>query len=169
MSSERRRVLVLTVGILAGPSAGSKIHEMHRQQPTDFWVTMPSTRPDYGMTWTEAQARLDAKERLDLMIEFGREMGESIDGAVSREPMPDAALAEAIRDRGPFDEIVVIDNLRGMKGRFEKKMVESAREDHGIPVHHWEADPPTKQGAKWDPVELRQAFEAARDEMLRDS
>ncbi len=42
-------------------------------------------------------------------------------------------------------------------------MIEATREELGIPVRRWDADPPTKQGARWDPVELRRAFESERD------
>ncbi len=44
-------------------------------------------------------------------------------------------------------------------------MIEATREELGIPVRRWDADPPTKQGAKWDPLEMRRAFESTRDSL----
>ena len=67
-----RRYLVLVVGMLAGPSAGEQLYRLSKRQPSTFHFVVPTTVPDYGLTWAEGQARKDAKERLDIMLAFSR-------------------------------------------------------------------------------------------------
>lgn len=47
-----------------------------------------ATKPDYGLTWTEGQAYEDARQRLDIMVEFGKKMGAVTTGEAIRTDSP---------------------------------------------------------------------------------
>ena len=154
-----RRFVVLVVGMLAGPGAGEQIYRLSREQPSTFHFVVPTTVPDYGLTWTEAQARKDANQRLEIMLEFSRAMGIAVDGEVRNTDDPvegvRAAVAEA---EAPFDELVVIDRPRGVNRWLAKSKIDQLKLDPGLPIRHFEANPPVVQGKHFDLDELRRHF-----------
>lgn len=150
---------------MAGPSVFDHLYELHQRQNTSFWVVMPVLRPDYGLTWTDAQAERDAQGRLELMLEFMGRAGLAADGALATEDDPAQALLVAAQGpEGPFDRVVVA--WREPKYRWlykgERERLEEVLQ---IPIESCRADPPLKHSNVENPAKLRELFEQhARDQ-----
>lgn len=147
------------VNAMAGPSVFDHLYKLHQRQSTAFRVVMPVLRPDYGLTWTDAQARRDAQDRLELMLEFMGRAGMAADGELATEDDPAQALTVAAQGpEGPFDSVVVA--WRELKDRWlykgERERLEEAL---GIPIESCRADPPLKHSNVEDPAKLRELFE----------
>jgi hypothetical protein len=128
----QRRYLVLAMGTLAGPGPATELLRLSRQRPSVFHFVVPVTAPEYGWTWSEEQAFLDAKERMEIMTEFGRAMGLNIDVEVvsSDDPVEVVRQANATAS-GPYDEIIVIDRPRGVRRWLAAHAVDELRRDPG--------------------------------------
>ena len=66
-------------------------------QPSTSFV-VPATVPDYGWTWTEAQPLADARERIQIMIEFSRAMGLTAQGEVRDSDDPVEIVRQVLGD-----------------------------------------------------------------------
>jgi hypothetical protein len=151
-----RRYLVVVVGMLAGPGPAAQVYRLSRSQPSSFHFLVPATKPDYGLTWTDEQAVADARQRLEIMLEFGTAMGMQVRGDIVRTDDPVDAARHAADG---FDEIIVIDNPRGLRRwRSDKALAELAA-DPGLPLRHFRANPPLTQGKHFDTAELRVHFQ----------
>ena len=159
-----RGYLVVVVGMLAGPGPAAEVYRLSKKQPSRFHFIVPATKPDYGWTWSEEQALADARERLEIMLEFGSAMGLEVSGDVTRNDDPvDAARAAA----DGFDEIIVIDNPRGLRHWRSDKALAQLAADPGLPLHHFRADPPLSQGKHFDTSELRGHFQRFLQDLKR--
>ena len=153
---QERRYLVVVVGMLAGPGPAAEVFRLSRVRPSSFHFIVPATKPEYGLTWTDDQAIGDAKERLDIMLEFGSKMGIRVSGAVAAsDDVVEAARAVAER----FNEIILIDNPRGLRRWRSEKALSDLRVNPGLPIHHLRANPPLAQGRHFDTSELRAYFQ----------
>jgi hypothetical protein len=150
-----RRYLVLVVGMLAGPGPGRRLYDLSNAQPSRFHVVVPPTRPDYGLTWTERQAHDDANQRLDIILDFTKQMGMNVSGEVSESDDP----VEAVRAIGSdFDELIVIDNPHGFARWQARKGLAELRTDPGWPLLHLSANPPIVQSKHFDLDRLKNEF-----------
>ncbi len=155
-NSNPRRLLVVAVQTIAGPSAGSELYKKSQEQDTEFHLLMPVMKPEYGMTWTEAQADKDAEDRLALMLEFMRRAGMKVTGEIARGD-PVAVVRATIDAKGPFDGIVVV--WRQKKHRLLYASEGRALADElGIPLDEVRADPPAKKSSIENADKLRDAF-----------
>ena len=154
----RRRLLVAMLHTLAGPAAFGHLYRLAQEQPTEFHLMMPALRPDYGLTWTEAQVAKDASDRLAMMLEFMGRAGLTATGETRSESPPEALDAVAHGPAGPFDGVVVIWRHRKYRHLFQSKG-ERVEERLGIPVHAIRADPPHRKSNIEDTDELRTIFE----------
>ena len=158
--SEERRYVVLLVGTLAGPGPATELLRLSRQQPSFFHAVVPATAPQYGWMWTEGQALADAQQRIQIMTEFGTAIGLNIRAEVLPTDDPVEAVRTVVRDAGqPFDELLVIDRGHGMRRWLQDRALEELKRDPGLPVTHFEADPPLPQGKDFDMEELRRLFQ----------
>ena len=156
----QRRYLVLAVGTLAGPGPATELLHLSRRQPSLFHVVVPVTVPEYGWTWTEGQALADAKERMQIMTEFGRAMGLNIDvEVVSSDDCVEVVRQAAASASEPYDEIIVIDRPHGVRRVFADHAIDKLRDDPGLPLTRLDADPPMRQGKHFDTDELRKDFQ----------
>ena len=154
----KRRLLVVMMHTLAGPTAFAHLHKLASEQPTDFYLMMPALRPDYGLTWTHAQARADAQDRLAIMLEFMTKAGLTASGETRDESPPEAMELVALGPAGPFDGVVVI--WRQKKHRWMYRSKGELFEDLlGIPVTAIKADPPLRHSNVEDVDELRRIFD----------
>jgi len=150
-----RRYLVLVVGMLAGPGPGRRLYDLSNAQPSRFHIVVPPTRPDYGLTWTQRQAHDDANQRLDIILDFTKQMGMNVSGEVSGSDDP----VEAVRAIGSdFDELIVIDNPHGFARWQARKGLAELRTDPGWPLLHLSANPPFVQGKNFDLDRLKNEF-----------
>jgi hypothetical protein len=152
------RVLVEFVNTLADPTVFDQLYKLAQKRPTEFHLVMPIVRPDYGLAWTDAQARRDADERLGIMLEFMGRAGLSVTGEVRPEAPEEAVLKVARGPNGPFDKIIAIWRERkyrwlygGVRDQLEEKM--------GIPVESIHAEPPVAHSNIEDPDRLRALFD----------
>ena len=151
-----RRYLVVVVGMLAGPGPAGEVYRLSKAQPSSFHFIVPATKPDYGLTWTDEQAVADARQRLEIMLEFGSAMGMRVSGDVARTDDPVDAAREAADG---FDEMILIDNPHGLRRWRSEKALAELEAETGLPVRHFRANPPLKQGKQFDTAELRVHFQ----------
>lgn len=155
MDDTERRYLVVVVGMLVGPDPAEEIYRLSKAGPARFHFLVPPTKPDYGLTWTEDQAVDDARQRLEIMVEFGTAMGMQVSGEVAKTDDP----VDATRAAAPgFDEVIVIDNPRGPRRWCSDSDIADLRVDPGLPLRHLAANPPMTQGKHFDTEELRGHF-----------
>ena len=165
-AADGRKLLVAMVHTLAGPSAFSYLHGLASETQTSFHIMMPVLRPDYGLTWTESQARKDADARLSIMLEFMTRAGFRVSGETRLETPPQALEEVVTGPAGPFDGIVVVWRQKKHRWLYRSKS-ERFEDAFGIPVVAIRADPPLRHSNIEDPAELREVFEAyARREGL---
>lgn len=158
--SGQRRYLVLLIGSLAGPGPASEMLRRSRQQPSLFHVVVPATVPEYGWTWTEGQALADARERIQILTEFGGAMGLNIRAEVLPTDDPVDAVRRVVGNASqPFDELMVIDRAKGIRRWIEDRSLDELRRDPGLPLVRLEANPPIPQGKDFDIDELRRLFQ----------
>lgn len=162
-STQRRRYLVLVVGMLAGPEAGAHLQRLSQQQPSRFSFVVPAMKPSYGWTWTEEQAGEDARERLEMMLGFGTDMGMDVDGYVYTAAEPVDAVRELVATAEPlYDELIVIDHPRGTDRWLAASGLTQLEADPGLPITRLEAHPFMEQGKRFDRDEYQRQFEELR-------
>jgi hypothetical protein len=54
--------------------------------------------PDYGWTWTETQPLADARERIQIMMEFSKAMGLTVRGEVRDSDDPVEIVRQVVQD-----------------------------------------------------------------------
>lgn len=154
-----RRYLVLVIGTLAGPGPAAELLRLSRQQPSAFHFVVPATLPGYGWTWTETQPLADARERIQIMMEFAKAMGLTVRGEVRDSDDPVEIVRQVVADAPkPFDGLIVIDRARGMKRWVENRALDELRRDPGLPITRLSANPPIRQGKQFNLDELRAHF-----------
>jgi hypothetical protein len=154
-----RRFLVLVIGTLAGPGPASQLLRLAQREPSIFHFVVPATVPNYGWTWTEGQPLADAEQRLQIMMEFGTEMGMAVRGEVRESDDPVEVVRQVVREASqPYDDLIVIDRARGMRLWLEGRALAELTRDPGLPISRFEADPPIRQGKHFDLDELRVHF-----------
>jgi len=99
------RYLVVANQTLGGEPLLARIRELARVGPCGFHVIVPAT-PPHDHAWTEGEARGVARTRLDAALRRLAEIGAEADGEVG-DASPMLAIEDAIRDRGPFEAIVL--------------------------------------------------------------
>jgi hypothetical protein len=156
---EQRRYVVLVIGLLAGPGPATELLRLSRQQPSFFHFVVPATVPEYGMTWTEGQALADARERIQIMTEFGTAMGLDVTAEVLPTDDPVDAVRRVVGDASqPFDELIVVDRAKGVRRWVKDRALDELKRDPGLPIVRLEANPPLPQGKDFDIGELRRLF-----------
>lgn len=153
-----QKVLVEFVNTIADPTVFDQLYKLAQKGPTEFHLVMPIVRPDYGLAWTETQAKRDANDRLAIMLEFMARAGMSVTGEVLAEAPADAVVKVARGPMGPFDRIVAIWRERkyrwlygGLRGQLEDEL--------GIPVESLHVEPPVADSSVEHPDHLRILFE----------
>lgn len=100
-----RRYLVVADETVGGKRLLDEISARHAREPSRFMVLVPSTVPREGLTWTEAEARGLAQDRLDRVLRRLRELGVEGDGRVG-DADPLLAIQDTFRAER-FDEIIL--------------------------------------------------------------
>ena len=75
-----------------------------REAPS-FFILIPASPPRGGLTWTESEAALIARDRLDRALERFEELGVQCEGRVG-----DANSLQAVSDllrKDTFDEVII--------------------------------------------------------------
>ena len=98
-----------------------------------FFVLVPATPPSGGFTWTESQASLLARDRLERSLKLLADIGVDADGQVG-DPDPVLAVQDVMRDER-FDEIIVSALARGGP-HVARNLVPRLTEAVNVPVTH---------------------------------
>ncbi|MEX0795715.1 MAG: hypothetical protein WD274_03380 [Acidimicrobiia bacterium] len=157
-SRRPQKVLVELVNTLADPTVFDQLYKLAQERPTEFHLVMPIVRPDYGLAFTETQAKRDADDRLAIMLEFMARAGMRVTGEVVTDAPADAVAKAARGPMGPFDRILAIWRERkyrwlygGTRGQLEDEL--------GIPVESLRVEPPVADSSVENPDHLRTLFE----------
>jgi hypothetical protein len=134
-----RRYLVVANQTLAGEPLVSRIRELSRGGPCAFFLIVPAT-PPRDHTWTEGEARATARARLDeaLMRLSGLEI--KVEGEVG-DGNPMLAIDDAIRDHGPFEEIILSTLPLGASRWLRLDQPHRVAASYGLPMTHIVGEP----------------------------
>jgi len=134
-----RRYLVVANQTLAGEPLVSRIRELSRAGPCAFFLIVPAT-PPRDHTWTEGEARATARARLDeaLMRLSGLEI--KVEGEVG-DGNPMLAIDDAIRDHGPFGEIILSTLPPGASRWIRLDLPHRVAASYGLPMTHIVGEP----------------------------
>ena len=134
-----RRYLVVANQTLAGEPLVSRIRELARQGPCRFHLVVPAT-PPRDHVWTEGEARATAKARLDTALSRLADLDAEVDGEVG-DGNPMLAIEDALRDRGPFDEILLSTLPPGLSKWLRVDLPHRVRSSFGLLVTHVVGEP----------------------------
>ena len=134
-----RRYLVVANQTLAGEPLVSRIRELSRAGACSFFLIVPAT-PPRDHPWTEGEARASARARLDgaLVRLSGLEI--TVEGEVG-DGNPMLAIDDAIRDHGPFEEIILSTLPPGASKWLRLDLPHRVAGSFGIPVTHVVGEP----------------------------
>jgi hypothetical protein len=127
-----RRYLVVANQTLGGGHLLALLREL-AESPSTFHVLVPAT-PPVDHLWTEAEATVIARKRLDIAIERFRALGIEATGEVG-----DGRPLQAIDDvlaREAFDEIVLSTLPPRMSRWLKLDLIHRVQTAFGLPVRH---------------------------------
>lgn len=128
------RYLVVGSQTLGGEHLLTLVRERATRGAARFFVLVPATPPSSGLTWTESQANLLARDRLERGLKQLAKMGVDADGRVG-DADPFLAVQDLVRDER-FDEIIVSTLPRGRSQWLESKLPGRLMAAGDIPVTH---------------------------------
>lgn len=128
------RYLVIANQTLGGESLLAAVRERSRPGEARFFVLVPASPPPGGLTWTESQATLLARDRLERSVKQFADMGSDVDGQVG-DADPFLAVQDILRTE-EFDEIIVSTLPRGKSQWLKANLPKRLREEVGAPVTH---------------------------------
>lgn len=128
------RYLVVANQTLGGEPLVARIQELARSGPCSFHVVVPATPPN-DHAWTEGEARAVAEERLNAALVRLAELGLEAAGEVG-DGRPMLAIEDAIRERGPFETIVLSTLPPGASRWLKLDLPHRVESVFGLPVVH---------------------------------
>ena len=134
-----RRYLVVANQTLAAEPLVSRMRELARAAPSSFHVVVPAT-PPRDHIWTEGEARATARSRLDAALARFAELGPEVEGEVG-DGNPMLAIGDALRDHGPFDEIVISTLPKGLSKWLKVDLPHRVEASFGLRVTHVVEEP----------------------------
>jgi hypothetical protein len=131
-------VLVLANETIAGRQLVGRMRE-RAEQGARFFVVVPQARPRHGNIVYDEVVRDSAQVRVDLALEFVRDLGASGHGEVGDSDPFNAAM-DAVRAQ-PIDEIIVSTLPATSSGWLRRDLIERLEEATRLPVEHIVVDP----------------------------
>jgi hypothetical protein len=126
-------VLILANETIAGRALLDRIRE-RSEEGARFFVVVPQTRPRHGNVIYDEVVRDSAQVRVDLALEFIRDLGAVGEGEVG-DGDPFNAAMDAVRGQ-PIDEILVSTLPATSSGWLRRDLIERLEEATGVPVEH---------------------------------
>jgi hypothetical protein len=126
-------VLILANETIAGKALLDRIRE-RSEEGARFFVVVPQTRPRHGNVIYDEAVRDSARVRVDLALEFIRDLGAVGEGEVG-DADPFNAAMDATRAQ-PIDEILVSTLPATSSGWLRRDLIERLQEETGVPVEH---------------------------------
>jgi hypothetical protein len=137
-----RRYLVVSNQTLSSEAFVEKIRSCLAAGPCEFHVVVPASHEGDHVTWTEGHDQAVARERLERALEVFAELGANADGEVG-DLHPLYALQDAIRDQGPFDEVLLFTLPPGLSRWLHQDLLHRAQRAVDVPVTHVVAEAAT--------------------------
>jgi hypothetical protein len=129
-----QRYLVVANQTLGADPLAARLRELARHGPASFFIVVPATPPRDHL-WTEGEARATARASLDAAMTRFTGMDAELEGEVG-DGNPMLAIEDAIRDHGPFDEIVISTFPKGLSKWLKVDLPHRAEAAFGIRVTH---------------------------------
>ena len=126
-------VLILANETIAGKALLDRIRE-RSEEGARFFVVVPQTRPRHGNVIYDEVVRDSAQVRVDLALEFIRDLGAAGEGEVG-DADPFNAAMDAVRAQ-PIDEIIVSTLPETASGWLRRDLIERLRGGDRLPVEH---------------------------------
>lgn len=126
-------VLILANETIAGGALLDRIKE-RAGQGARFFVVVPQTKPRHGNVIYDDVVRDSALVRVELALEFIRDLGAVGDGEVGDQDPFNAAM-DAFRAQ-PIDEILVSTLPAGTSSWVKRDLIERLEEATNVPVEH---------------------------------
>jgi hypothetical protein len=133
------RYLVVANQTLEGENLLAAVRERSAQGDGHLFIIVPATPPSGGLTWTESQASLLARDRLERGLKQFAEMGVDVEGQIG-DLDPFLAVEDLLRSES-FDEIIVSTLPRGSSQWLKANLPERLRAIVDVPVMHITARP----------------------------
>lgn len=126
-------VLILANETIAGKALLDRIRT-RSEEGARFFVVVPRVRPRHGNVIYDEVVRDSAQVRVDLALEFIRDLGAVGSGEVGDEDPFNAAM-DALRAQ-PIDEIILSTLPATSSGWLRRDLIERLEEETGLPVEH---------------------------------
>jgi hypothetical protein len=126
-------VLILANETIAGKALLDRIRE-RSGEGARFFVVVPQTKPRHGNVIYDEVVRDSAQVRVDLALEFIRDLGAVGEGEVG-DADPFNAAMDATRAQ-PIDEILVSTLPETASGWLRRDLIERLEEATNVPVEH---------------------------------
>ena len=127
-------VLVLANETIAGKALLDRVQARAAEGDTRFHIVVPQARPRHGNIIYDEVVRDSAQVRVDLALEFLRDLGVEGTGEVG-DADPFNAAMDAIRDR-PIDDIIVSTLPASSSGWLNRDLIGRLQDETGLPVEH---------------------------------
>lgn len=126
-------VLILANETIAGGALLERIKE-RAEHGSRFFVVVPQTRPRHGNVIYDDVVRDSAQVRMELAVEYIRDLGASAEGEVGDQDPFNAAM-DACRAQ-PIDEILVGTKPAQSSAWIKRDLIERLDEATEVPVEH---------------------------------
>jgi hypothetical protein len=126
-------ILVLANETIAGEALLDRI-KARASEHARFFVVVPQVRPRHGNVIYDEVVRDSAQVRVDLAVEFIRDLGAVADGEVG-DTDPFNAAMDAVRAQ-PIDEIIVSTLPAGTSGWVRRDLIDRLQEATRLPIEH---------------------------------
>jgi hypothetical protein len=134
-----RRCLVVAHQTLDSPRLEDAMLEEVSRGECSFHLVVPVLNHADGLTWTEAQVRATAQERLNQALGWFRVSGYKIDGEVGG-PSPVDSVSDVLqRDADAYDLILVSTLPHAISRWLKIDVPKRIARNTGVPVRHVEA------------------------------
>ena len=130
-----RRYLVVANQTLGGSHLVDVVRARLRSGPCRFHILVPASPIHERATWVEGEAHGVALGRLRTGLERFRQMGADADGEVG-DQRPMDAIDDALRESGPFDEIIISTLPPGRSRWLKLDLPHRVEAAFGVPVTH---------------------------------
>lgn len=134
-----REYLIVANLTLGGEPLWSEVRQRMEAGQCHFHVLAPATHAPLGGSWSEADTRAAAQQRLDVALEKLRDLGAEADGEVGDIRTVDATL-DALRAHD-YDEVIVSTLSLGASRWLRMDLPNRIQRAVDVPVTHVVADP----------------------------
>jgi hypothetical protein len=134
-----QRYLVVANQTLGAETLAHRLRDLARHGPTSFFLVVPATPPRDHL-WTEGEARATARASLDAAMARFAGLDADLEGEVG-DGNPMLAIDDAIRDHGPFAEIILSTLPPGASRWLRLDLPHRVAAGFGLPMTHVVGEP----------------------------